>query len=141
MKFDAIEALLFKNEYKVTFSDTDPGGIVFFANFFKFAHIAYEQFFESLNLKTNYFFNDEIVIPIVNSSADFYSPVRFGDVLTCKLELSDIGNTSFIIKYKLSVVDKTVAEVITKHVVVSKVDFKKTPIPNELKEKLIKHLA
>jgi len=127
---------LFATHYKIAFSETDPGGILFFAEFFKIAHITYERFFESLNLDKNYFLDDEYILPIVHSSADYISPVRFGDELYCKVYVGNIGETSFELIYTLKNKDKVAAKVLTKHVVVKKIKFEKAPIPNDLLIKL-----
>ena len=131
---------MFTTNYKIAFSDTDPGGIVFFANFFKVAHFAYEQFFESLNLRRNYFLDEEYIIPIVNSSADFKFPAKFGDTIVCGVYVEQIGTTSFSLKYDLIVNDRISAEVKTTHVFVKKADFKKTDLPKDLKLLLTEHL-
>ncbi|MBK8945103.1 MAG: acyl-CoA thioesterase [Ignavibacteriae bacterium] len=131
---------MFSVEYKVMFSDTDPGGIVFFANYLKIAHFAYEQFFASLNLKRNFFLDDEFVIPIIKTNAEFKSPVKFGDKIICGIYVDEIGITSFTLKYDLIVNDKISAEVKTTHVFVKKSDFKKTDLPNDLRQILKEHL-
>lgn len=131
---------MFSVEYKIMFSDTDPGGIVFFANYFKVAHFAYEQFFASLNLTHNYFLDEEYVIPIVNSSADFKSPVKFGDEIICGVYVEKVGTTSFTLKYDMIVNNKIAAEVKTNHVFVKKNNFTKTELPNDLKLILKEHL-
>jgi acyl-CoA thioester hydrolase len=122
------------------FSDTDPGGIVFFANFFKIAHFGYEQFFESLNLKKNYFLDEEFVIPIVNSNANFKSPVKFGDTILCGIYVEKVGKSSFTLKYDMLVNDKIAAEVNTSHVFVKKNGFVKTDLPKDLTLVLTEHL-
>jgi YbgC/YbaW family acyl-CoA thioester hydrolase len=123
---------LFNTNYKIAFSETDPGGIVFFAEFFKIAHITYERFFDSLDLDRNYFLDDKFILPIVHSSADYISPVKFGDELNCELTVGSIGNTSFELKYTLYNKSNIAAKIITKHVVVAKDEFKKTSIPDDL---------
>ncbi len=130
---------MYSVEYKVMFSDTDPGGIMFFANYFKIAHFAYEQFFASFNLKKNYFQNDEFVIPIINSNGDFKAPVKFGDTIICGVFVEKIGTTSFTLNYELLVNDRIAAEVKTTHVFVKKSDFKKAELPEDLKECLKQH--
>ncbi len=127
---------MFTTKYKIAFCETDPGGILFFAEFFKIAHVTYERFFEYLNLERNYFLDDEYILPIVHSNADYLSPVRFGDELLCEVKVGKIGKTSFELVYKLKNKDKIAAEVLTKHVVVKKKSFKKAEIPNDLLEKL-----
>ena len=127
---------MFNTKYKITFSETDPGGIVFFAEFFKIAHITYERFFDSLDLDRNYFLDEKFIIPIVHSNADYVSPVKFGDELNCELMVGEIGKTSFELKYTLYNKDLIAAKILTKHVVVLKNEFKKSSIPTNLLEAL-----
>lgn len=123
---------MFSTTYKVTFSETDPGGILFFAEIFKIAHIVYEQFFDSSSFKINYFIDNDIAIPIVHTEADFFSPIKFGDILKCRLNVEELGSTSFKLSYKFLVDEKIVASVKTAHVVIMKHNFEKTPIPAEI---------
>jgi YbgC/YbaW family acyl-CoA thioester hydrolase len=127
---------LFTTKYKIAFCETDPGGILFFAEFFKIAHVAYERFFESLNLEKNYFLDDEYILPIVHSNADYLSPVKFGDELVCEVKVGKIGTTSFELVYLLMNKDKTAAKILTKHVAVKKEGFEKAEIPKNLLGKL-----
>lgn len=127
---------MFSIRYKINFSETDPGGILFFAEFFKIAHVAYERFFESLGLERNYFLDDEYILPIVHSEADYLSPVKFGDELECEVTVGNIGSTSFELNYKLVNSGNTAALIKTKHVTVYKKEFKKSKIPNDLMVKL-----
>ena len=127
---------MFITKYKIAFCETDPGGILFFAEFFKIAHVAYERFFESLNLEKNYFLDDEYILPIVHSNADYLSPVKFGDELVCEVKVGKIGTTSFELVYLLMNKDKTAAKILTKHVAVKKEGFEKAEIPKNLLGKL-----
>ena len=131
-----MRGLVFNTKYKITFSETDPGGIVFFAEFFKIAHITYERFFDSLDLDRNYFLDEKFIIPIVHSNADYVSPVKFGDELNCELMVGEIGKTSFELKYTLYNKDQIATKILTKHVVVLKNEFKKSSIPTNLLEAL-----
>ena len=127
---------MFTTKYKIAFAETDPGGILFFAEFFKIAHITYERFFESLDLDRNYFLDDEYILPIVHSNADYISPVRFGDELKCEVFVGNIGETSFELIYTLTNKDKIASKLVTKHVAVKKAKFEKAPIPKSLLSKL-----
>lgn len=127
---------MFTTTYKIAFCETDPGGIVFFAEFFKIAHITYERFFESLDLDRNYFLDDKYILPIVHSSADYVSPVKFGDELICEVTVGKIGTTSFELFYTLKNKNNVSAKILTKHVVVLKNSFEKSSIPEDLKIRL-----
>jgi YbgC/YbaW family acyl-CoA thioester hydrolase len=123
---------MFTSQYKIAFSETDPGGILFFAEFLKIAHITYERFFESLKLSRNYFLDEEYVLPIVHTEADYLAPVKFGDTLNCQVKVGNIGKTSFELLYNLKLGDKIAARVVTKHVVVLKKGFQKTEVTDDL---------
>jgi YbgC/YbaW family acyl-CoA thioester hydrolase len=128
--------VLFKINYKINFAETDPGGILFFAEFLKIAHISYERFFENLQLDRNYFLDEEFVLPIVHTEADYLSPVKFGDELICELTVGKIGETSFELNYILKNNGTIAAKISTKHVVVLKKKFQKTQIPSQLRNRL-----
>lgn len=130
---------MFTTTYKIAFCETDPGGIVFFAEFFKIAHIAYERFFDTLDLDRNYFLDDKYILPIVHSSADYVSPVKFTDELICEVKVGNIGTTSFELLYTLKNKNNVSAKILTKHVVVLKKSFEKTTIPESLKIRLIEN--
>jgi len=127
---------MFRTTYKIAFSETDPGGILFFAEFLKIAHITYERFFSSLELTRNYFLDDKYILPIVHTNADYISPVKFGDELVCEVMVGNLGTTSFELNYILKNENKIAAKIQTKHVVVLKEEFNKTNIPKELLEQL-----
>lgn len=127
---------MFSIKYKINFSETDPGGILFFAEYLRIAHIAYERFFESLGLDHNYFIDEKYVLPIVHSEADYLSPVRFGDELECEVTVGELGTSSFELNYLLKNKTKRAAQISTKHVAVLKQEFVKTELPNQLREKL-----
>lgn len=127
---------MFTTNYQVTFSETDPGGILFFAEFFKIAHITYERFLQSINAYRNYFQDDKIVIPIVHSSADFKNSVKFNDTLTCEIIVGKISESTFELLHTLKKNDKIAAKIKTVHTVLSKDGFEKAKIPEKLLSKL-----
>jgi len=112
----------------------DIGGILFFAKIFDLTHSAYEEFVLSSNLKQNYFANKLFAMPLINTSAEFYKPIKLHQELEIKITVSRIGNSSFELTTKFfDETGDTKATVITNHVFVDKVDFKKVDIPNEFK--------
>lgn len=130
---------MFTTKYKISFGETDPGGIIFFAELFKITHIIYERFFESFETEKNYFLDDEFIIPIVHTEADFILPMKFGDEIKCTVMVESIGSTSFTLKYNFQKKDIIMATSITTHIVVKRNDFIKTKIPSELEVKLKEH--
>lgn len=133
---------MFNSFTKVYFFDADPAGIIFYASIFKFAHAAYEDFMRSLKLSRDFFFDEEVVLPIVHAEADYLKPLKVGDELKIDVWVSRLMKSSFELSYKFhdALLD-TAATTKTVHVCVSKKDFKKTELPKELYLKLSEHLV
>lgn len=128
---------MFRTEVKVYFYDADPAGIIFYASLFKFAHSAYEDFMRSLDLEKDYFFDDEIVLPIIHTEADYLNPIKVGDKLIISVVVSQLRGKSFELSYNFSdESEKVRASAKTVHVCVNKNGFNKTSLPEKLYEKL-----
>jgi 4-hydroxybenzoyl-CoA thioesterase len=91
-------------EVDIEFGDCDPAGIVYFPNFFRFfdngtAHM----FAAALGIKkrdwTRRF--GILGIPVVDVSAVFKSPSRFGDRVTIESSVHAMGRTSLKVKHRL----------------------------------------
>ncbi len=128
-------------KYKVRFYDADPAGILFFANYFRIAHMVYEEFMTSLKSTINYFDNEKFILPIVHTSADYLKPVYVNDELEIILTVEEIKESSFILKYKMCGAENVIKAVLkTVHVCVDKKTFAKEKISGNLKTKLTAHL-
>lgn len=133
---------MFTTKYKVRFYDTDSAGILFYANIFKIAHAAYEEFMQLLQLKRNYFNDNEIVLPIIHAEAKFKSPVKHNDELIVDIKVSEVKNSSFALTYIIKSNSNQVnASVNTVHVAVDKQTFEKAELPQELRAALNSHRA
>jgi YbgC/YbaW family acyl-CoA thioester hydrolase len=128
---------MFRTETRVYFYDADPAGIIFYASIFRFAHSAYEDFMRNLNLEKDYFFNDEIVLPIIHTEADYINPIKVGEKLIISVIVSQLREKSFELSYNFSDENEKVrASAKTVHVCVNKNGFKKVSLPVTLYEKL-----
>lgn len=131
---------MYTAKLKTYFFDADPAGIIFFGNLFKYLHTAYEDFMKSLNMKRNFFFDDDYVLPILHTEADYFLPLKIGDELKIEVHVSKIKKSSFELNYKVyRQNDELAANAKTVHVCVSKSNFKKSDMPKELYDKLKNH--
>lgn len=127
---------------KVRMHDTDMAGILYFANQFRFAHDALEDFAESEALGFDKVFHDEkFVFVIVHAEADYKSTLRVGDKLEVHLSVEHIGASSFSISYRIFKPGHILAGTAkTVHVTLDAKTRAKIHIPHELREVLKKHL-
>lgn len=126
---------------KINFFDCDPAGILFYGNIFRICHSAYEELVSSFRLDIDYWQNDEFVVPIINTSADYQKPLRTGDDVTVKVTVSDLRPSSFELNYKcLNQNNEVCSEVKTVHVFIDKKSWKKKELINEIKKELENHI-
>lgn len=134
---------MIKRQNSVTLPDSDAAGILFFGNYYKLAHVIYEDFMDEIGYSLKYIIDEsDILILIVHSEADYKKSLELGDRYDLTLQVKKIGGTSFELAY--SFVDEsenTIADLKTVHVVIDKKSKKPIRIPDDLKEKLKKHLA
>ncbi len=132
---------MFTIKSKIYFYDCDPAGIMFFANVYRLAHSAYETFMKNLNTERNFFYDNDLVLPIFHSEADYFIPLKTDDEIEIQVNVSQLRNSSFELSYNINIDDKIAAQVKTVHVCVKKDGFTKTELPEVLTKKLKNYLV
>lgn len=127
---------MFHTKERLSFYDCDPAGIIFYASLLKIAHTAYEKFLTQIIPNRNFFFDEELVLPIVHCEADYYKPLKAFDEIDVSVLVREVKDNSFELNYKFEIDKKLYAEAKTVHVCVDKKKFEKTNLPNQLKSKL-----
>lgn len=80
---------------RVYYEDTDSGGVVYYANYFKFAERARTEMMRSLGVESQQLMADEgIALAVRHCEADFRKPARLDDLLTVSTRILDIGGAS-----------------------------------------------
>lgn len=122
--------------------DTDMAGILYFPRQFRFVHDALEDFLDSEGTNFEIIFHKEkFVFVIVHAESDYLSPLKVGDSLEVQLSVENIGTSSFTFAYKIFKTDGTLTGTAkTVHVALESHSRTKIPIPESLKNILVKHL-
>jgi 4-hydroxybenzoyl-CoA thioesterase len=91
----------FSTRITVRFGDTDPAGLVYYPNIFHYFHIALEEFFAArCGISYQRLMADErIGFPTVNSEAEFFVPIVYGDEVDVEIFVSHTGNSSATFHY------------------------------------------
>ncbi len=79
---------------RVDFADTDMAGIVHFARFFVFMETAEHRFREALGHPVVAPDGGVYGWPRVAASCDYRRPARFGDELTIRTRIAEVGRSS-----------------------------------------------
>lgn len=91
-------------QVEIQFGDCDPAGIVYYPNYFRFFDNATGALLSAAFAmhKRNWLEHYGIAgIPMVDTSARFIKPSRFGDVVDIRSEITELGRSSFSVRHTL----------------------------------------
>ncbi len=127
---------------KVKLHYTDAAGVMFFGNYFKLIHDAYEDFLDSFGFNLGDIIDkSDYLILIVHSEADYRQPIRTGQSININMTVDKIKNSSFVLNYVITnEKEERIANLQTVHVAIDKSNGKKISLPAELRIQLEKHI-
>lgn len=135
----------FEHAMQVRFQDVDAAGVLFYGRVYDYSHVAYEEFWASMGVDRAWVFSQaDFLIPIAHSEADYRKPVKHGERITVRIDVTRVGRASFSLAYRVTGPGGTEdvrAVVATVHAFVAKESMKPIPIPDELRVFLLRHLV
>ena len=96
----------YRRKLTIEWGQCDPAGIVFNSRFFEIFDTSTWQMFEAaVGVKSQDLANafGIIGIPLVDVSANFLRPIKFGDVVDMTSRISEFRRSSFDVEHRLSV--------------------------------------
>ena len=116
--------MLFTYSRTVRFQDTDAAGVVYFSNVLGICHEAYEASLLDAAIDLKYFFrNQDVAIPIVHATVDFFRPMFCSDRLLVEFNTHQLNDNSFEIHYEIfpdpKLNQKSLAKALTRHVCIN----------------------
>ena len=84
--------------FKIYYEDTDMGGIVYYANYFKFIERARSNLVASLGIDQLELRSSGIIFVVRNVSAEYLSPARIDDNLRVQTEVLDGSPVRWILQ-------------------------------------------
>ncbi|MBV6511408.1 MAG: 1,4-dihydroxy-2-naphthoyl-CoA hydrolase [Ignavibacteriaceae bacterium] len=118
----------------VRFEDCDPAGIIFFANYFRYAQGAIAEYFNETGEFSQFYNGAELVYPVISTGADFKKMVRLGDMLQIFITVSQMKESSFEFLFEFFHEGNKTAELKIAHVCISKKTGTKQKLPDFLKK-------
>ena len=125
---------------KVRFGDCDSGGVIHFHNLLKWAHESWEESMEIYGIPYQDIFPDlserknKIIFPIVNCEANYFSPIKIGNLLQIKIIPKKINNHLFQVNTFFSRNETKVAEGKVIHCTLDFDSKKKVKLPDQLEK-------
>lgn len=88
----------FNDTFLIHLSDTDATGVIFFPKLFEQCVKTLEKFLIDKGID-GALVNHKLIFPVINSQAQFYSPIKWHDRLAVELSVMRIGSTSVTFHY------------------------------------------
>jgi len=132
---------MFNMQKRINFYDCDPAGILFFGRVYELCHSAYEELIDSFNLNEDYWTNDNYIVPILKSEAQYHKPIKYGETVSVEINVTTLKSSSFELEYTCR--NKNGEEcfiVKTVHVFVNKATWKKSTMNALIHDGLLNHL-
>lgn len=125
--------------FTVAFDEADGEGIVFFGNYFRLAHRAFEAWLPTRQIPwREWFANDDWGVPLRHVEADYQSSLKPGDEFLVQITTERVGESSAHFTYVFtSPTGQPLARLKTSHVFVSRKEKKKRDVPATIRERLL----
>lgn len=123
---------------RVYYEDTDAGGIVYHANYLKFAERGRTEWLRDCGIDQSALrVSQSILFVVANASIDYHAPALLDDALAVETDLTKLGNASITLEQKVIRKDDS-ANLADIKVVVVCVNEKRKPcrIPDSVRQAL-----
>ena len=128
---------LFSLAVRVYYEDTDAGGVVYYANYFKFMERARTEWLRQLGVEQDELVRREGVLFAVHSAAaDFVRPARFNDNLLVTVAIRRMGGASITFTQSVERDGVRLCEGEVKVVCLNAKDFTPRPVPRDIVERV-----
>ena len=121
---------------KVYYEDTDAGGIVYHANYLKFAERARTEFLKEKGLSNQFFLAQGIGVVACHVEIDYYAPAVLEDELEIETRVLEIGKTSLSVEQEIFKDKIKTTRILIKLVFVNKETLRPVRVPELIQEKL-----
>ena len=124
---------------RVYYEDTDIGGVVYYANYFKFMERARSEMLRVLGIDQakmlDYNNSDDVSFVVRHAEVEFKAPARFDDSLIVTTEILKVGGASIVMKQNILNENKILIESIIKAAVIGE-NGKAKRMPKSILSKL-----
>jgi acyl-CoA thioester hydrolase len=126
----------FAYSLRVRYSECDPQGVVFNANYLSYLDNNMTELWRAALGSYQAMLDRGIDMVVVEAGLRFHAPARFDDELTMEVAVTRIGNTSVSTAHRIRRGPDLVAEGTLHHVLVDRTSLTKTPVPDWIRSAL-----
>jgi len=124
---------VFSFPIRIYYEDTDAGGIVYYANYLKFAERARTEYLRYLGINQQNMLKEQgIGFTVKDCYINYKSPAKLDDNLSITCKVTEIGGVSLKMEQKIYREDNVLAEITVKLGFLSLATMRPTKIPEEI---------
>ncbi|MBP8626311.1 MAG: acyl-CoA thioesterase [Syntrophorhabdaceae bacterium] len=124
---------------RIYYQDTDAGGVVYFANYLRFAEKSWFEFLASIGILLPDWEKLDTYIIVRTAHLDLIDKVKYSDFITVRTSIKEVKNAYFILEHTIFRDEKITTKIETTMVCINGQGRPKR-IPENFKEKLIKNI-
>lgn len=122
---------------RIYYEDTDAGGIVYYANYMRFAERGRTEFLRDLGYENGDLMEKEGIAFVVRKiEADYLAPAKLDDMISVRTVVDSVKKTSFVMKQTVFRQNNALFEMYVTLVTVSLDTLKPVRMPENLEQKI-----
>lgn len=130
------ETKRFEFKLRVYYEDTDSGGVVYYANYFKFTERGRTEMFRSFGIESQRLATEKkIALTVRSCEAEFKKPAKLDDLLTVSTKIRSMGGASINLEQKLTCNDYELVKMHLKLVCIS-LEGRPARLPEQIRKSL-----
>jgi 1,4-dihydroxy-2-naphthoyl-CoA hydrolase len=131
----------FSDRREISFQQIDAAGIIFYPRVLEMFHDAYAAFLAAAGAPLrDVMLADTWIAPVRHAEADYFKPLRLGDVVFVQIARAHVSETETTLGYRLARAENdevcVVGQVV--HTFVDRATFKRIPIPARVRDALVR---
>jgi acyl-CoA thioester hydrolase len=126
---------------RVYYEDTDAGGVVYYANYLKFAERARTEALRDIGVEQQALLSTHgLAFVVSHCEARFKAPARLDDLLTIRTRLNDSGTASLTMRQTITKDGELLVD-LTVRIGVVNAAFRPTRLPPALRDAIVSRLT
>ncbi len=122
-------------DIRIYYEDTDAGGVVYHANYLKFAERGRTEFLRATGFENSVLHEEQNIIFVVRHiDINYFKTAHLDDMLKLETTITDLKNTSFIMHQRVLKDDEIITDMHVVLVCVDTKNYKPVRLPENIKE-------
>ncbi len=123
-----------QHDFRIYYEDTDAGGVVYYANYLKFAERARTEYLRQRGIDQSLLLEQEKLCFVVRKvEADYLAPARLDDIITAHTTITTVGGASLAMEQQIMKGEQMLVRLKVLVVAVSSVSLKPVRLPEKIR--------